>query len=139
MSIAGIAKEVSTIIISSWFFGDHITLVNGIGVAITVCGMRLSELTYLHRSINPVSGIALFTHHKYRKSLDSTVPLDAHGNPILEDDEMMALPDNTGYGARAEETIRLTSTHDGDLDNEIDEVRACTRVSGSGVLSIVDD
>ena len=137
MSIAGIAKEVSTIIISSWFFGDHITLVNGIGVAITVCGMRLSE--FMLRSINPVSGIALFTHHKYRKSLDSTVPLDAHGNPILEDDEMMALPDNTGYGARAEETIRLTSTHDGDLDNEIDEVRACTRVSGSGVLSIVDD
>lgn len=39
MSIAGIAKEVSTIIISSWYFGDDITIVNGIGVAITVCGM----------------------------------------------------------------------------------------------------
>ncbi|KAF8973181.1 triose-phosphate transporter family-domain-containing protein, partial [Flammula alnicola] len=69
MSIAGIAKEVSTIIISSWFFGDHLTLLNGVGVAITVCG------------------IGLFTHHKYRKSMESTVPLDAHGNPILEDED----------------------------------------------------
>lgn len=38
MSIAGIAKEVSTIVISSWFFGDEITLLNSVGVAITVCG-----------------------------------------------------------------------------------------------------
>jgi solute carrier family 35 protein C2 len=38
MSIAGIAKEVSTILASSWFFGDHLTLLNGVGVSITVCG-----------------------------------------------------------------------------------------------------
>ena len=30
-------------------------------------------------------GIALFTYHKYRKSIDSKVPLDAHGNPISDD------------------------------------------------------
>ncbi|KAI0790716.1 triose-phosphate transporter family-domain-containing protein [Abortiporus biennis] len=64
MSIAGIAKEVTTITVSAWFFGDELTPLNITGVAITVCG------------------IALFTYHKYRKSLDSPVPLDAHGNPI---------------------------------------------------------
>ena len=38
MSIAGIAKEVFTILISSWFFGDKLTLLNAAGVTITVCG-----------------------------------------------------------------------------------------------------
>ena len=33
-----------------------------------------------------VLGIGLFTYHKYRKSIESTIPLDAHGNPVeLED------------------------------------------------------
>lgn len=87
----------------------------------------ISEFTCEVKTINPVSGIGLFTHHKYRKSLESTVPLDAHGNPILDEDEMMTSTDNAGYGARDEETIRLTLTHDGDLDNE---VRDCTRIQG---------
>jgi len=68
MSIAGIAKEVFTILISSWFFGDKLTLLNAAGVTITICG------------------IGIFTHHKYRKSIESKVPLDAHGNPIAEVD-----------------------------------------------------
>ncbi|PPQ77189.1 hypothetical protein CVT25_011035 [Psilocybe cyanescens] len=104
MSIAGIAKEVSTILISSWFFGDKLTLINGVGVAITVCG------------------IGLFTHHKYRKSLNSTVPLDAHGNPIVDVDDALLLPDrNEGY-SRPEETIGLTSTREvSDLDFEEDD------------------
>jgi solute carrier family 35 protein C2 len=38
MSIAGIAKEVTTISISSWIFGDQLTPLNIVGVAITVCG-----------------------------------------------------------------------------------------------------
>ena len=38
MSIAGIAKEVFTILISSWFFGDKLTLLNAAGVTITICG-----------------------------------------------------------------------------------------------------
>jgi solute carrier family 35, member C2 len=38
MSIAGIAKEVTTIIVSAWFFGDELTPLNITGVAITVCG-----------------------------------------------------------------------------------------------------
>jgi solute carrier family 35 protein C2 len=38
MSIAGIAKEVATITISSWFFGDELTPLNITGVGITICG-----------------------------------------------------------------------------------------------------
>ncbi|EIN12087.1 TPT-domain-containing protein [Punctularia strigosozonata HHB-11173 SS5] len=69
MSIAGIAKEVTTISVSAWFFHDELTPLNIVGVGITVCG------------------IALYTYHKYRKSMESTVPLDAHGNPIEIEDE----------------------------------------------------
>ncbi|KDR75307.1 hypothetical protein GALMADRAFT_249326 [Galerina marginata CBS 339.88] len=104
MSIAGIAKEVSTILISSWFFGDELTLLNGVGVAITVCG------------------IGLFTHHKYRKSIDSPVPLDGHGNPITDqgDEGQIFAPSENGGYAQPEETIRLTSAHEdaSDLDEE---------------------
>ena len=38
MSIAGIAKEVTTITISAWLFDDELTPLNITGVAITVCG-----------------------------------------------------------------------------------------------------
>ncbi|KIY71104.1 TPT-domain-containing protein [Cylindrobasidium torrendii FP15055 ss-10] len=85
MSIAGIAKEVTTISLSTWFFGDELTPLNLTGVAITVCG------------------IVLFTYHKYRKSVDSPLPLDAHGNPI-------SLPDD-GHGqyVHLDETQPLAS------------------------------
>ena len=36
MSIAGIAKEVTTITVSAWFFGDELTPLNITGVAITI-------------------------------------------------------------------------------------------------------
>jgi solute carrier family 35 protein C2 len=39
MSIAGIAKEVTTISISAAIFGDNLTPLNITGVGITVCGM----------------------------------------------------------------------------------------------------
>lgn len=38
MSIAGIAKEVTTIIFAAWVFGDELTPLNITGVAITTCG-----------------------------------------------------------------------------------------------------
>lgn len=38
MSIAGIAKEVTTIVVSAWFFGDELTPLNITGVGITICG-----------------------------------------------------------------------------------------------------
>ncbi|KAG1777096.1 triose-phosphate transporter family-domain-containing protein [Suillus placidus] len=72
MSIAGIAKEVSTITVSAWFFGDELTPLNIIGVGITVCG------------------IALFTFHKYRNSIDGRLSVDAQGNMIAIDDENVA-------------------------------------------------
>ena len=43
MSIAGIAKEVSTITLAAWFFGDELTPLNITGVAITICGELLAE------------------------------------------------------------------------------------------------
>jgi solute carrier family 35 protein C2 len=36
--------------------------------------------------IRLLPGIALFTYHKYRKSIDSPVPLDAHGNPLTDEE-----------------------------------------------------
>ncbi|WWC60930.1 uncharacterized protein I303_103506 [Kwoniella dejecticola CBS 10117] len=68
LSIAGIFKEVSTISISAWVFRDQLTGLNIIGVVITVCG------------------IALYSYHKYQKSMAETVELDDCGKPIREDD-----------------------------------------------------
>ncbi|KAI0055103.1 TPT-domain-containing protein [Artomyces pyxidatus] len=99
MSIAGIAKEVTTITVSAWFFGDELTPLNITGVAITVCG------------------IALYTYHKYRKSVDSTVPLDAHGNPIVDlDDANIALED--GYQLQLESAPLVRSNADEELDRQ---------------------
>ncbi|KAF8482496.1 triose-phosphate transporter family-domain-containing protein [Russula ochroleuca] len=64
MSIAGIAKEVATISTSALLFGDELTPLNITGVAVTVCG------------------IGLYTHHNYRKRLESDIPLDPHGQPF---------------------------------------------------------
>ncbi|ORY28288.1 triose-phosphate transporter family-domain-containing protein [Naematelia encephala] len=64
MSIAGIFKEVSTISISAWVFGDQLTELNIIGVVITVLG------------------ISLYSYHKYQKSVTSPQPLDSHGKPL---------------------------------------------------------
>lgn len=98
MSIAGIFKEVTTILISTWVFGDQLTPINITGVVITICGkftlcipvrQPARSLPLLPSHTHPVilflTGIALFTYHKYRKSIDSPVPLDAHGNPIAMD------------------------------------------------------
>ncbi len=39
MSIAGMAKEVATISVAAWLFGDELTPLNFVGLAITVGGM----------------------------------------------------------------------------------------------------
>ncbi|KAI0695942.1 triose-phosphate transporter family-domain-containing protein [Cerioporus squamosus] len=101
MSIAGIAKEVTTIICAAWFFGDELTPLNITGVAITACG------------------IALYTYHKYKKSMQKDVALDPHGNPLEDDGDL------SGEGVALEsgdlgERERLT------LDDE-DEDRADER------------
>ncbi|OCH92509.1 TPT-domain-containing protein [Obba rivulosa] len=107
MSIAGIAKEVTTISISAWFFGDQLTPLNITGVAITACG------------------ICLFTYHKYRKSIEATVPLDGHGNPITDEDEdedvaggLVAL--HGGPGIDLEERQRLTDAPEPRASQEYD-------------------
>ncbi|KAI0321234.1 triose-phosphate transporter family-domain-containing protein [Amylostereum chailletii] len=87
MSIAGIAKEVATISFSAWFFGDELTPLNITGVAITVCG------------------IALFTYHKYRRTIDSPIPLDAHGRLIS--DEVEVDLDGNGYHHLASDDVPL--------------------------------
>ncbi|XP_006460905.1 hypothetical protein AGABI2DRAFT_70443 [Agaricus bisporus var. bisporus H97] len=94
MSIAGIAKEVTTISMASWFFGDRLTPLNIVGVAITVCG------------------ICLFTFHKYRKSLQSNLSVDARGNPITKEEEGNDAEGGEITAGVGEENIRLASEAD---------------------------
>lgn len=56
------------------------------------------------------TGIGLYTHHKYRKSIESAVPLDAHGNPVT------AVAEEIDRTSQSEETIRLISSHGDDVD-----------------------
>jgi hypothetical protein len=90
MSIAGIAKEVTTIAASAIVFGDELTPLNVTGVGITVAGEFFSPhvtVFLMERLIRVVPlGICLYTYHKYRKSIDSQVPLDLDGNPISDED-----------------------------------------------------
>ncbi|EJT45307.1 nucleotide-sugar transporter [Trichosporon asahii var. asahii CBS 2479] len=67
LSVAGIFKEVSTISFSAWIFGDELTPINIVGVVVTVCG------------------IALFSYHKYQKSISQTVEIDETGRAITHD------------------------------------------------------
>jgi len=70
MAVAGIFKEVATISVSAWLFGDRLTLLNIFGAFVAFCG------------------IGLFTYHKYRKSIESPIALDEHGNPIEVDKDI---------------------------------------------------
>lgn len=58
LSIAGIFKEVTTITVSAWVFGDQLTPINDIGVVITVGGTCLG--------IGIVIFFVLFSHCKIR-------------------------------------------------------------------------
>jgi len=62
-------------------------------------------------------GIGVFTFHKYHKSLESNVPVDAHGNPVTSQD------DDAGYAGETsrndnDERIRLTIQRD--IDEALD-------------------
>ncbi|WRT67304.1 uncharacterized protein IL334_004272 [Kwoniella shivajii] len=106
LSIAGIFKEVSTISISAWVFGDQLTGLNIIGVVITVCG------------------IALYSYHKYQKSISSTVELDAHGNPVKEDDTAPLMGSNSH---------RYTTTPQADPDNVQNALGGSSGLQATGV------
>jgi len=59
----------------------------------------------------------LYTHHKYRKSIESTVPLDAHGNPVAEEiDSTRRTSWQGSLSGQPEETILLISSHGDDVD-----------------------
>ena len=53
-----------------------------------------------------LAGIALFTYHKYRKSIDSPIPLDAHGQPIEDNDDRGIALNEGGY-TLARESVPL--------------------------------
>lgn len=55
-------------------------------------------------------GIGLFTFHKYHKSLESNVPLDAHGNPVTGEDSDVGYTGETSRSAITgdDERVRLT-------------------------------
>ncbi|KAI0769625.1 TPT-domain-containing protein [Trametes elegans] len=122
MSIAGIAKEVTTIICAAWFFGDELTPLNITGVAITACG------------------IALYTYHKYKRSMDMSVPLDSHGMPLPAADAVEG--DVALEGGYAGETQRLTEDVDEPLDNEPERRQSESRerhAEGELLLSVGDE
>lgn len=116
MSIAGIAKEVTTISMASWFFGDRLTPLNIVGVAITVCGaFRPGDFLFrreLDIKIYWSLGICLFTFHKYRKSLQSNLSVDARGNPITKEEEGNDAEGGEITAGVGEENIRLASEAD---------------------------
>jgi len=114
MSIAGIAKEVTTISASAWIFGDELTPLNVTGVAITVCG------------------IALFTYHKYRRSIDSPVSLNDFDRPAPDhDDHDIALTGN-GYQLAVENEPLVGSDGEFGSHREADDSR--TQTNGHAVL-----
>lgn len=56
-----------------------------------------------------VQGIVLFTFDKYSKSLDSNVPLDAHGNPVTGDVDDVDSTEGEMRPVVDEERVGLTS------------------------------
>ena len=120
MSIAGIFKEVSTISISAWVFGDQLTDLNIIGVVITVCGECLYFLLGMPSDVAQfldLSGIALYTFHKYQRTISSDVPLDPQGEPYPSDGHQPSITAPPRFYAMANterEPLRSSDTnHDG--------------------------
>lgn len=102
LSIAGIFKEVTTITISAWVFGDQLTQLNIVGVFVTVCG------------------IATFTYHKYQKSISEPLPLDSHGKPV--DPENGGEPHLYSRAPQSHEETRLAPDHSPGIYTETDAV-----------------
>ncbi|KAI0743880.1 TPT-domain-containing protein [Daedaleopsis nitida] len=124
MSIAGIAKEVTTIICAAWFFGDELTPLNITGVAITACG------------------IALYTYHKYQRSMQKSVALDPHGNPLSDNETESLDGDVTLEAGDLGERERLASHVDEDADEDEQDDRgpgARPSATGQQLLFSVDD
>lgn len=67
-----------------------------------------------------ITGIILFTYHKYRKSIESVVPLDGHGNPIpTVDDLSEGSNGHNGHHVELEESVGLRSFSRAGVDFEV--------------------
>ncbi|WVO14028.1 hypothetical protein L204_101653 [Cryptococcus depauperatus] len=100
LSIVGIFKEVSTISLSSWMFGDQLTAFNIVGVVITIIG------------------IALYSYHQYQKSMTSTIGLDAAPRKSMnEDDSTSLMPSSTNRLAATaqDDPDDMTGSNEGDV------------------------
>lgn len=93
LSIAGIFKEVSTITVSAWVFGDELTPLNELGVLITVCG------------------IATFSYHKYQKSMTDGGSHDPHETMARDPYEAVGQDIELGNGGGGA-PMTAVSTHD---------------------------
>lgn len=79
-----------------------------------------------------ITGIILFTYHKYRRSIESAVPLDGHGNPISTVDGIHdAIDEQLGEFVELGETVYLTSESRVSYDfEEVTWTRDGNRVEG---------
>lgn len=101
MSIAGIFKEVTTILLSTWFFGDSISLVNWIGLVITF------------------GGIIIFTHYKYQKSVNAREQDDGvSSGPATQE---IALPAYTAVASEDDVSHRNRQEYADDDDDSEDD------------------
>lgn len=71
-SIVGIFKEVATISLSAWVFGDEMTPLKITGVGVTV------------------GGIALYSYHKYRRTVEGAERAEGYAR-VREEEEVFAL------------------------------------------------
>ncbi|KAG9019043.1 Triose-phosphate Transporter [Tulasnella sp. 427] len=101
MSIAGIFKEVTTILLSTWFFGDSITLINWIGLIITFCG------------------IIIFTHHKYEKSVNARDQDDMSASGLVTQE--IALPAYTAVASEDDISRPSRGEYADDMDEDEDD------------------
>jgi len=103
MSIAGIAKEITTFSVSHFVFGDELTLLNIIGLAITVCG------------------IALYTYHNYRKSVDARDSLrDTHDKSNRGNSNYVPQVDSLELDERAQLTSAGGPTGEDGVYNDLE-------------------
>lgn len=109
LSIAGIFKEVSTITVSAWVFGDELTRLNELGVIITVCG------------------IATFSYHKYQKSM--TDGGDAHKAVDHESYEAVGQDVESGVRLTAVSMQERPHVLGDDMDDDGEHVELKRRLS----------
>lgn len=71
-----------------------------------------------------MAGIILFTYHKYLKSIESTVPLDGHGNPVLDtevidDPGVIGLQESRALSGNEYTLVRYISTAYNATNNQL--------------------